>query len=69
MSSSDYAYSGKVLRTLGYCMDFKLTRLFRIVAGSFFASLGDTLSGKSAAAPRPSAVLCRRQATPANETA
>jgi uncharacterized peroxidase-related enzyme len=35
MKSSDYLYSGKVLTTLGYCMDFKLTRLLRLVAMSF----------------------------------
>lgn len=33
MKSSDYLYSGKVLNTLGYCMDFKLTRLLKLVAG------------------------------------
>jgi hypothetical protein len=32
MSSEDYRYSGRVLKNLGYCMDFKLTRLFRITA-------------------------------------
>jgi uncharacterized peroxidase-related enzyme len=31
MKPADYAYSGKVLRHLGYCMDFKLVRLFRII--------------------------------------
>lgn len=30
MRPSDYLYSGKVLTTLGYCMDFKLTRLIRL---------------------------------------
>jgi uncharacterized peroxidase-related enzyme len=35
MKSSDYLYSGKVLNTLGYCMDFKLTRLVRLTAGRF----------------------------------
>ena len=35
MTSSDYLYSGKVLNTLGYCMDFKLTRLLRLAAGKF----------------------------------
>ena len=32
MRTSDYLYSGKVLNTLGYCMDFKLTRLARLTA-------------------------------------
>ena len=35
MKSSDYLYSGKVLTTLGYCMDFKLTRLAKLTALSF----------------------------------
>jgi len=35
MKSSDYLYSGKVLTTLGYCMDFKLSRLIRLTALSF----------------------------------
>ncbi len=35
MSSSDYIYSGKVLNTLGYCMDFKLTRLLKLTASKF----------------------------------
>jgi uncharacterized peroxidase-related enzyme len=35
MKSSDYLYSGKVLNTLGYCMDFKLTRLMKLTAGRF----------------------------------
>lgn len=35
MTNSDYLYSGKVLNTLGYCMDFKLTRLVRLAAGKF----------------------------------
>ena len=35
MRTSDYLYSGKVLNTLGYCMDFKLTRLARLTASRF----------------------------------
>jgi uncharacterized peroxidase-related enzyme len=37
MRSTDYLYSGKVLNTLGYCMDFKLTRLARLTASRFRA--------------------------------
>ena len=33
MDSEDYLHSGKVLNTLGYCMDFKLTRLVKITVG------------------------------------
>ncbi|HTD65078.1 MAG TPA: hypothetical protein VK846_00935 [Candidatus Limnocylindria bacterium] len=33
MTSTDYLFSGQVLNTLGYCMDFKLTRLVKLVAG------------------------------------
>ena len=34
MTSTDYVYSGKVLKRLGYCMDFKLTRLLKYAAGT-----------------------------------
>jgi len=37
MRSADYVYSGKVLDTLGYCMDFKVTRLIRIACQKLFA--------------------------------
>ena len=37
MRTSDYVYSGKVLDTLGYCMDFKLSRLIRISFQKLFA--------------------------------
>jgi hypothetical protein len=58
-----------VLRTLGYCMDFKLTRLARIVAGTVFAGLKCVLAGSAPAQPRTSETLCRRQSAPANESA
>lgn len=32
MTSTDYLFSGQVLNTLGYCMDFKLTRLVRLTS-------------------------------------
>lgn len=35
MTSSDYLFSGKVLNSMGYCMDFKLTRLMKLVATRF----------------------------------
>lgn len=35
MRSTDYLFSGQVLNTLGYCMDFKLTRLARLTASKF----------------------------------
>ena len=34
MNTTDYVYSGKVLKRLGYCMDFKLTRLLKIAASA-----------------------------------
>lgn len=39
MRNADYLYSGKVLNTLGYCMDFKLTRLMKLTASRFRAVL------------------------------
>jgi len=35
MASTDYLFSGKVLSTMGYCMDFKLTRLVMLMAMKF----------------------------------
>ena len=35
MSPTGYVYSGKVLKRLGYCMDFKLGRLLKIAASTF----------------------------------
>ena len=35
MTSTDYLFSGQVLNTLGYCMDFKLTRLVKLTTGKF----------------------------------
>jgi len=35
MKASNYLYSGKVLNTLGYCMDFKLTRLIKLTTTKF----------------------------------
>ena len=37
MTSADYVYSGKVLNTMGYCMDFKLRRLVKIAANKLIA--------------------------------
>ena len=46
MASSDYLYSGKVLNTLGYCMDFKLARLLKLTAIKFRAVAGFFLGSK-----------------------
>lgn len=48
MKSSDYLYSGRVLNALGYCMDFKLTRLLKLTAGKFRAVARFVLPGKQA---------------------
>lgn len=40
MASTDYLFSGKVLSTLGYCMDFKLTRLVMLMTTKFKAVVG-----------------------------
>jgi uncharacterized peroxidase-related enzyme len=39
MTSADYVHSGKVLKTMGYCMDFKLARLVKLTAGRVIAVL------------------------------
>jgi uncharacterized peroxidase-related enzyme len=40
MTSADYTHSGKVLRTMGYCMDFKLTRLIKLTLAKVMAMVG-----------------------------
>jgi uncharacterized peroxidase-related enzyme len=35
MTPADYEHSGRVLLEMGYCMDFKLTRFIKLVAGKF----------------------------------
>ena len=40
MTSTDYLFSGQVLNTLGYCMDFKLTRLVRLMTSRFRSVAG-----------------------------
>jgi hypothetical protein len=44
MTSADYLFSGKVLNTMGYCMDFKLTRLIKLTATKF-KSVARTMFG------------------------
>jgi uncharacterized peroxidase-related enzyme len=47
MTSTDYLFSGQVLNTLGYCMDFKLTRLVKLAASKFKSVTGFFLRKKS----------------------
>jgi uncharacterized peroxidase-related enzyme len=42
MTTADYLHSGRVLRTLGYCMDFKLRRLFKITANTLMTLVKST---------------------------
>ena len=35
MASTDYLFSGKVLSTMGYCMDFKLSRFVMLITTKF----------------------------------
>lgn len=56
MSSSDYLYSGKVLNTLGYCMDFKLTRLMKLTASRFKSVAGLFLPKRRGKKPAPGQV-------------
>ena len=39
MTSADYVHSGKVLRTMGYCMDFTLRRLLKMTVNKLVAML------------------------------
>jgi uncharacterized peroxidase-related enzyme len=61
MTSTDYLFSGQVLNTLGYCMDFKLTRLvqltarkFKAVARALFRTGRNKGSGHKRPWPKPS---------------
>src|SRR5262245_45509462 len=37
MTSDDYLHSGRVLKKLGYCMDFNLSRLLKVAASTLMA--------------------------------
>jgi len=52
MSSTDYLFTGQVLNTLGYCMDFKLTRLVLLLAGKFRSVAGIFLRRRRAGSAR-----------------
>jgi len=51
MTSADYAHSGKVLRTMGYCMDFKVTRLVKITANKLISMVKAVLTKDAKKAP------------------
>lgn len=61
MTSTDYLFSGHVLNTLGYCMDFKLTRLVKLAVGKFRSLTRFFLRkrGRAAKKGRPKASLLR----------
>jgi uncharacterized peroxidase-related enzyme len=42
MNPTDYVHSGKVLKRLGYCMDFKITRLLKIAASTLLTMVKST---------------------------
>ncbi len=52
MRPADYLYSGRVLNTLGYCMDFKFTRLVRLTVLRF-RSVVQMLLPRRRSAPSP----------------
>jgi uncharacterized peroxidase-related enzyme len=52
MLPADYLHSGKVLRTLGYCMDFRLRSLLRLSAAQFLAIVRAVLTVPSTGHPR-----------------
>lgn len=51
MTSADYAHSGKVLRTMGYCMDFKLVRLVKLAATRIISAARSVLLAGGKKAP------------------
>ncbi len=69
MNTSDYLYSGRVLNTLGYCMDFKLTRLLKLTASRFgevFRFLGPKRSKNKKAADAGGAAWPKPDTSPMN---
>jgi AhpD family alkylhydroperoxidase len=52
MNSTDYLFTGQVLNTLGYCMDFKLTRLVLLMVGKFKSVAGLFLRKRRAGSVR-----------------
>jgi len=66
MKSSDYLYSGKVLTTLGYCMDFKMTRLLKLTASSFSSVKEIFFKKKAKKTAAPNSSWSSEPASPAN---
>lgn len=52
MESTDYLFSGQVLNTLGYCMDFKLTRLAKLIARKWKTVMAIFLRARARQRPR-----------------
>jgi uncharacterized peroxidase-related enzyme len=46
MRSADYVHAGKVLNTMGYCMDFKVIRLLKITANKLIILLRVVFSAR-----------------------
>jgi hypothetical protein len=68
MGSADYRYSGRVLSTLGYCMDFKLRRLPRIAANTLMAMVKAMLPGAATENRRAAGNVGRSGSAPVNES-
>lgn len=43
MTPEDYAHSGRVLKNMGYCMDFKVSRLLKLIAARTIEGVGSLL--------------------------
>lgn len=64
MTSADYEHSGKVLRTMGYCMDFKLTRLLKLAANKVMRIASGLLLSTRNTESRPGPLTTARPEQP-----
>ena len=53
MTTADYLHSGKVLKTMGYCMDFRLNRLVKFAANKLVAMIKVVFSSELDPHPHP----------------
>jgi len=66
MTSADYVHTGKVLTTMGYCMDFKLGRLVKIAANRLGAMARAVFQAGPQQRPRTQPAVAETKSAPAN---
>ena len=66
MTSADYLHSGKVLSTMGYCMDFKLRRLLKMTANKLIEILGSLFLANRNRGSEPGGTVAETKSASAN---